>query len=35
MGEGAAAEVGVAAEIGGDHIHTELEGFFHAAAEAF
>ena len=35
MGEGAAAEVCVATEIGGDHIHTELERFCHAAPEAF
>jgi len=35
MGQRACAEIGVAAVGGGDHIHSQLQGFCHAAAEAF
>jgi len=35
MGEGAGAEVGVAAVIRGDHIHAQLQGFCHPPAKAF
>ena len=35
MRERPCAEVGVVAEIGGDHIRAELEGFGDAAPEAF
>ena len=34
MGERTGTEISVATEIGGDHIHPELQGFCHAAPEA-
>jgi hypothetical protein len=35
MDQGAGVEIGVAAVGGGDHIHAQLQGFRHAAAESF